>query len=140
MEKDKNISKGLFILPGGSLEEGYLLGTKCIHCGTVTFPRWVVCPNCLRDDTMKEIPLSKGGKLYSFSVNQMAPEGFEAPYITGRVELPEKIRIFAVITGCEPVEEALQIGMDMELVFEPLRKDEEGANLVGYKFKPLKKN
>ncbi|HBX24186.1 MAG TPA: transcriptional regulator [Desulfotomaculum sp.] len=137
--KVNKTSKGLFVLPEES-REGYLIGTRCSNCNTVTFPRWVVCPDCLRDDTMEEIPLSRKGKLYSFSVNRVAPEGFEAPYITGRVELPEKIRIFSVITGCEPVDDALQIGMDMELVFEPLRKDEKGNDLVGYKFKPLRNN
>ena len=67
----------------------------------------------------------------------MAPEGFEAPYITGKTDLPEKVRIFSVITGCEPREDALEIGMEMEMVFEPLRKDKDGNDLIGYKFRPL---
>lgn len=131
----KKIAEGLFALPGGSLEEGHLLGTKCRNCKTVSFPRRMVCPCCLADDT-EEVPLSKKGKLYSYSINQMAPEGFEAPYITGKVDFPENVRVFSVITGCEPTEDSLQIGMDMEVVFEPIRKDEKGNPLVGYKFKP----
>lgn len=136
-DEPKKIAEGLFVLPGGSLDGGYLIGAKCSNCATVSFPKWVVCPVCLRDDTMEEVPLSKRGKLYSYSVNRMAPDGFDAPYITGKVELPEKIRIFSVITGCEPVEDSLCIGMEMGLVFEPLRKDEKGGDLVGYKFRPV---
>lgn len=123
-------------MPDGSLEEGYLLGAKCCHCGTITFPKRVVCPNCLQDDSMAEIPLSKGGSLYSYSVNQMAPDGFQAPYVTGKIDLPEKVRIFSVITGCEPKEEALEIGLEMEIIFESLREDKDGNDLIGYKFRP----
>ncbi len=100
----------------------------------------MVCPSCLRDDATEEIALSRRGKLYTFSINRVAPEGFKAPYVTGKVDLPEKVRIFSVITGCEPNEAALHIGMDMEVVFEPLRKDEKGDDLISYKFRPVAEN
>lgn len=138
MEKEpKKIAEGLFDLSDGSLEKGYLIGSKCHHCGTIVFPKRVVCPNCLRDDAMEEVPLSKKGKLYSYSVNQVAPEGFMAPYVTGKIDLPERVRIFSVITGCEPKENALEIGMEMEILFEPLTKDKDGNDLIGYKFRPV---
>jgi len=86
---------------------------------------------------MEEIPLSKKGKLYTFSVNEMAPQGFEAPYITGRVDLPEQVRVFSIIGGCEAHEDSVQIGMDMELFFETIRLDENGNSLLGYKFRPI---
>lgn len=89
---------------------------------------------------MEETALSKRGTLYSFSVNQMAPAGFEAPYIVGKVDLPENVRIFSVITGCEATEEALSIGMDMNLVFEVVGRDPDGNELIGYAFKPTKES
>lgn len=89
---------------------------------------------------MEEIPLSKHGTLYSFSINQMAPDGFTAPYITGKVDLPERVRIFAVITGCEAREDALNIGMDMQLFFETVGRDPDGNELIGYTFKPAKES
>ncbi len=131
----KKIVEGLFELPGETTE-GYLIGSICNSCQTVSFPRRKVCPHCLKQDDIGEIKLSQSGSLYSFSVNQVAPEGFEAPYITGKVDLPEKVRIFSVITKCEPDIKNLKIGMEMVLVFEPLRKDAQGENLYSYKFKP----
>jgi uncharacterized protein len=139
-EEPKKIADGLFVLPGGSLTEGYLVGAICGSCDTITFPKRVVCPNCMKDDSMGEIPLRKRGTLYSFSINQMAPEGFQAPYVTGKIDLPEKVRIFSVITGCEPREDALEIGMEMEVVFVPLTKDRDGNDLIGYMFRPLVTN
>jgi len=133
----KMIAEGLFELPDGFSDKGYLIGAKCTRCGTITFPKRMVCPNCVKEDSMVETPLSKKGRLYSFSVNQMAPEGFKAPYITGKIDLPEKVRIFSVIAGCEPKEDALEIGMEMEIIFESLTKDKDGHDLIGYKFRPI---
>ena len=134
--KIRKIANGLFELPGESLSSGYLIGSRCSDCGCTSYPKRMVCPDCLKRDSMQQVALSRRGTLYSFAVNQMAPEGFEAPYIIGKVDLPEKIRIFAMITGCEPREDALFIGMEMELVFEVIKKDAEGRELIGYKFKP----
>jgi len=132
----KKIAEGLFHLPAGNPAEGYLIGARCSQCGLVVFPRRVVCPGCLDRESMEETALSKHGKLYSFSVNQVAPDGFTAPYITGKVDLPENVRIFSVITGCEAAEDALSIGMDMRLVFEVVGRDPDGNDLTGYAYKP----
>ncbi len=134
----KKIAEGLFHLPSGNPAEGYLIGARCAQCGLVVFPARVVCPGCLDRGSMKEMVLSKHGTLYSFSVNQMAPHGFTAPYVTGKVDLPEKVRIFSVITGCEAKEDALTIGMDMKLVFQVVNRDSENNELIGYAFQPVK--
>jgi uncharacterized OB-fold protein len=132
----KKIAEGLFHLPKGDLASGYLIGAQCSRCSLVLFPRRRVCPVCLDRESMGETTLSKHGTLYSFSVNRMAPDGFTAPYITGKVDLPEKVRIFSVITGCQVTEDALSIGMDMRLVFKVVGKDPDGNELIGYTFQP----
>jgi len=135
--EDKVIKEGLFKLPASPSERGCLIGSKCSSCGLVSFPKCVICPACFRDDTMEEIPLSSRGKLYTYCITQRAPEGFEAPYVMGYIDLPEKVRVFSLITGCAPSEGSLKLGMDMELVIERIRKDEAGNDLIGYKFKPV---
>jgi len=133
----KKITEGLFVLPEDNLDLGYLIGSKCKKCQTVSFPRRIVCPICQSHEIDLDIPLNKQGTLYSYAINQMAPEGFKAPYITGKIDLPEKIRIFSVITGCSVENDLLEIGMKMELVFETLRQDILGNNLISYKFRPM---
>jgi len=137
-KKTKMIAQGLFELPDGDPTQGRLIGSRCGHCGVVSFPKRALCPNCLKDDLIETTPLSRRGTLYSFSVNRMAPDGFKAPYITGKVDLPEKVRIFSVISGVEPEEDALTIGQAMEVVFEPITKDLNGCDLVGYTFRPVR--
>ena len=62
----------------------------------------------MRDDTMQEMALSTRGKIDTFTVVYVAPMGFTAPYIQAFVDLPEGLRIFSLIIGCEPSENALK--------------------------------
>jgi len=131
----KKIAEGLFRLPEND-DPGGLIGSRCGACNAVSFPRRSLCPCCLERENVAETRLGREGTLYSFSINQMAPAGFTAPYVTGKVDLPEKVRVFAVITGVEPDESALSIGQAMELVFGPVAMDESGEPLWGYMFRP----
>ena len=136
VDEPKKIAEGLFHLPDSDDDQGYLIGSRCGVCDGVSFPKRSLCPLCLERENVAETRLGREGRLYSFSVNQMAPEGFTAPYVAGKVDLPEKVRVFAVITGVEPEESALAIGQAMELVFGPVAKDESGEPLWGYMFRP----
>lgn len=115
----------------------YLIGTRCHVCGYVAYPKKLVCPMCLVKDTMDEVELSRRGKLDTFSVLYVGAPGFNFPYIVGYVVLPEGPRVFTMITGCEPSEESLKIGTEMEMVLGKIR-NEDGDEVVGYQFQPVK--
>jgi uncharacterized OB-fold protein len=93
----------------------------------------------MSEDTMREMALSTRGRIDTFTVVHVAPRGFKAPYIQAFVDLPEGPRIFSLITGCEPSEEVLKTGTEVELVIEKITEDEEGNDLIGYKFRPIGK-
>jgi len=61
-------------------------------------------------------------------------EPFE-PYGIGLIELPEGIRVMGMLTGCEL--DDIKIGMDVELVIEKLYQNEQGDDVVTFKFKPI---
>ena len=86
---------------------------------------------------METIPLSGKGKLKLFTLARVAGLGYTAPYFQGYIKLAEGPFIFSLITGCEPREDALKEGMEMEVVIEKVKEDEEGNELIGYKFKPV---
>ena len=135
MTEIPNAAEKLFRLPHDGAP-GFLIGTRCQACGTVSFPGRSVCPRCLEREGLEEIPLSQQGLLYTFSVNRQAPAGFTAPYVTGKVDLPEKVRVFSVITGVDPDENGLRIGQPMDLVFGPITRDVSGEPRWGYMFQP----
>lgn len=117
----------------------YLIGARCTICGYVCFPKKVVCVRCRRDDTMERVRLGPFGTLDTFAIMQVAPPGFIAPYIIGYVRLREGPVVFAPLTGCEARDDALEIGEEMELVIEKIKEDEKGNSLMGWKFRPVKR-
>jgi len=86
--------------------------------------------------------LSRRGKLFTFTVNHYQPpppyhppDPF-VPYATGVVELPEGLMIQGMIApGYD--EKSLKVGMEMELIIDKLYEDEEGSEVLSWKFKPV---
>jgi len=120
--------------------KGRLLANRCNRCGITFFPKRDFCIQCFKDDTIKDVRLSRKGKLHTFSVVYRNTPDFSTPYIIGYVDLKEDgVRIFAPLTDCDP--ENLHIGMDMELTIGTRNKkasDEDDKRLLTYKFRPVK--
>lgn len=87
---------------------------------------------------MTAVALSRTARLYSFTVAHTAVGDWKAPYLQAYVELPEGPRIFTLISEVVPPRnDALEVGMAMELVVEPIRETPDGTRLVTYKFRPM---
>ena len=132
------VQEDLFYQPQSPEEKPYLIGSKCTICGYISFPKLMVCPRCVKKDTMKEVHLSGKGKIDTFSTCYAALPGFQAPSIQGYIILEEGARIWSLITGTEPSDEALKFGMDVELVIAKVREDADGNEIMSYQFRPVK--
>lgn len=130
------IGEKMFTMPSSPSEKPHLIGSKCRSCGETFFPHRMVCRRCASQD-LEDVPLSRTGKVYSFTSLDRRPPGYygEVPYIFGVVELSEGVRIPVHYTECDL--ESLRIGMDVELVIGIVGKDEEGNELLGWKFRPV---
>ena len=73
-----------------ALTKGKLLGLKCKDCGKITVPPKMTCQEC-GETNLDIVELSKRGKIVTFTVVNVAPEGRqnEVPYIIALVELDE---------------------------------------------------
>jgi uncharacterized OB-fold protein len=117
-----------------------LVGSVCELCNRYFFPPRVLCPDCRRGGKMKEHKFSGKGKVYSFTVVRIPPEGFEiyAPYAMAIVELDEGARVVSQVVDCKP--EEVKIGMPVEACFRKIREENSsGLVLYGFKFRPIKK-
>ena len=129
---------GLFDVQGGAPA---LLGAKCTRCGTHYFPRRARCSNPACDGAVAEpVRLGRHGTLYSWSVQAYRPPplfGMEpwTPYAIGLVDLPEGVRVLAMLTGAAPGEH--RIGSAMELRLERLRVDADGRDVLTWTFAPV---
>lgn len=118
-------------------DEPRLLGARCPECGTVVFPKpsLQACPNpeCTASE-LEETPLSRTGKIWSYSVNHYAPpEPYVSPdpfvpYAVAAVELAdEALVVLGQVVG-DPT--GLRVGAAAELVVDTLFEDEEAEHLV----------
>ncbi len=119
-----------------------LLGSRCHGCGVAYFPRTPVCrnPDC-DDKRVEDIYLSPRGTIWTYTIQYFKPplparfdEPFQ-PYGVAMVDLPERIRVLGMVSTDRP--EDLKIGQEVELVIEPAYHDEEGNEVVTWKFRPL---
>jgi uncharacterized OB-fold protein len=119
--------------------EPQLLGTRCVACGTYYFPRLkTFCrnPDCA-GGTFEELPLSRTGKLWSFTnAAYPPPEPYVAsepyqPFGIAAVELErERMTVLGQLaTGVDLA--TLRAGQPMVLVVEPL---DDGK--LAWKWKP----
>jgi uncharacterized OB-fold protein len=132
------IKEGLWTVPTVSEEKPRLIGSECVDCGEIFFPpkKLGICTHC-QSRNLREIKLSPRGKLFSYSVVMQRPPVYyqgPVPYAEGFVELPEGVRVQTLLTDYNS--DRLTLGMDMEMVIEKLHEDEEGNEIITYKFKP----
>ncbi len=110
---------------------GHLVGSRCPTCGAHFFPARQVCSRCLSD--LETVALSGRGTIYTYTVIHQGPPGFQAPYLLAYVDLPEGVRVLGQVEG--PPEQA-RIGSEVELVLVPQGQDQEGREVVGFRFRP----
>lgn len=91
-----------------------LVGSRCAGCTVTVYPADDACPRC--GQGMAPVALSTVGSLWTWTVQRFAPksppyvpppEGF-SPFAVGYVELPEGVRVAAVIDADL---DAIRIGM-----------------------------
>lgn len=133
------VAEGLFI---ETAEGPRLLGSRCSGCGTPYFPRSAVChhPEC-RESKIEEASFGPRGTLWSCAIQNYpppAPARYEepyAPYAVGMVDMPEGLRVLARISADDP--EGVRAGAEVELVLERLYLDENGNEVITWKFRPV---
>ncbi len=134
------IADGLFSWPS---DNPALLASRCQNCGRATFPVQASCPACCSTDVVTE-ELPNRGTLWTWTIQRFMPktpynsgetmETFK-PYGVGYVELPGGVRVEGRLTENDP--DKLKIGMDMDVVFERYRTEEDGTDVINFAFKPV---
>jgi uncharacterized OB-fold protein len=134
------IAEGLFTWPSA---RPALLGSRCQQCGVATFPAADSCMACSSQDVrVEELPTR--GTLWTWTIQRFMPkspyrsnESAESftPYGVGYLELPGGVRVEGRLSENDP--EKLHIGMEMDVVFEPYRTEENGDEVINFFFRPV---
>lgn len=100
-----------------------LVGSRCAACGNVAFPTAVRCQQCSSGDC-EPFELATTGVVWAATVQRFAPksppyvppaEGF-TPFAVGYVELPDGVRVEAVIDCGPDPDSAALAGAEVRLV------------------------
>jgi uncharacterized OB-fold protein len=125
-------------------EKPHLLGLRDPGSGSYFFPKDVAVSAVpgRADAALEEVPLSRTGRLWSYTTNHyqppdpyVSPDPF-VPYTVAAVELgAERMVVLGqLVPGIDPA--TLELGMEMELVLDTLFEDETAEHVV-WKWKPV---
>jgi uncharacterized protein len=100
-------------------KEGKLVVQFCTRCSMHQFPARWVCANCWEDDKLEWRDAAGTGIIYSYSIVERPPPGFEdeVPYVCVFVELDEGPRMLTNLLEWQ-AGETVEIGAPVEVVFE----------------------
>jgi len=130
------VEDGYFTVPDDPAEAPRLLGSRCRACGEHFFPRRLVCAKCLAEGC-EDVLLGPRGRLWTWTyvhVPLFAKKDARVDaYGVGQVDLPEGPRVQAILLGGP---DDFRIGIDMELDLETLRRDDDGREVVIFRFRP----
>ena len=122
-------------------EEPRLLGTRCRSCSTAVFPASFTCPNpaCPQPDVVDH-QFGRTGTLASYTVVRypppppfVPPDPFE-PFAIAEVAFDEGVQVI----GPVPHEYGLvfELGIPRETTSDTYYPDEDGRDVLGWKFRP----
>jgi len=115
----------------------YLEGTKCKSCGAIALKPRMACGKCGGRNTSEPFRLSNKGTLHSFSIIYRAFPGIEVPFVSAIADLEGGGTIKSNLIGIDPDPEKIQLGMNVDVVYETAsRKDAEGNEYLAYFLKP----
>jgi uncharacterized OB-fold protein len=113
-------------------------GSKCLSCGTLTYPIQRICYNCSSKDNFEEVPISDlEGEVFTFTLDNLAGRSDDPVVVQTVAELGEdKVRFYSMMTDCLPSE--VKVGMRVGLTF---RRIYDGAGMHNYfwKCRPVRK-
>ena len=121
------------------MNEGKLMGAKCIKCGKIMLPPRPICIQCYSEN-LEWIKLENKGKLLTYTIIHVAPPQFQhlVPYAVGIIELEKGLKLPGMIKGIDF--DKIKIGMELKIEVEPITKEEtEGQEWPAwpkYYFKP----
>jgi uncharacterized OB-fold protein len=132
-ENQKLIKEGVLAFPEN--EDPYIAGSRCRQCGKLHYPARPLCTECYSEE-MDPAALSREGTIYSMTTVYLGVKGFKTPYILAWVDLDESRLAAQIDWDPERVGE-LRHGQKVRVVADVLRQDDDGKEIVGYKFRPI---
>ena len=132
-ENQRLTKEGVITFPENG--EPYITGSRCVKCGKLHFPKTTLCTNCYSEE-MEDAALDRQGTIYTFTTVYIGVKGFKTPYMLAWIDLNDS-RLAAQLDWAAERKDEIKPGMKVELVVDVIKQDEDGTEVVGYKFRPI---
>jgi uncharacterized OB-fold protein len=116
----------------------YLVGQRCRACGAVYLGQRRACSKCTAAGPFEEIPLSRHGALWVWSIVHQSVPGVPVPYVVAIVDLPEGVSVRCNLIDIEPDPAKLRFGMPVEMTTGVSQQDREGNDVIAFYFRPAR--
>ena len=116
--------------------EPYLVGQRCKPCGAVYLGARRACSRCTAEGQFEEIPLSRKGTVWVWSIVHQSVPGVPVPYVVGVVDLPEGVSVRCNLIDVEPDPTKLRFGMPVEMTTGVSQQDRDGNDVIAFYFRP----
>jgi uncharacterized OB-fold protein len=116
--------------------EPHLVGVRCESCGATYLGGRIACSKCLARGPFREIPLSRTGTVYVWSIVHQSMPGVPVPYVVGIVDLPEGVSVRCNLIDVDPDPAKIQFGLPVEMTTGVSQQDREGNDVVAFYFRP----
>jgi uncharacterized OB-fold protein len=118
--------------------EPHLVGQRCKPCGAVYLGTRRACSRCTAEGPFEEIPLSRKGTVWVWSIVHQSMPGVPVPYVVGVVDLPEGVAVRCNLIDVEPDPAKLRFGMPVEMTTGVSQQDRDGNDVIAFYFRPTR--
>ncbi len=118
--------------------EPHLVGQRCKPCGAVYLGTRRACSRCTAEGPFEEIPLSRKGTVWVWSIVHQSMPGVPVPYVVGIVDLPEGVAVRCNLIDVEPDPAKLRFGMPVEMTTGVSQQDRDGNDVIAFYFRPTR--
>ncbi len=127
------LQEGLFAT--GNDGKYHLIASRCKSCKLTFFPKRKYCGKCGSAD-VEVFNLRDRGKVFTFTLvdRKSAYTLIEPPYMQADVEMPEGVHVYTILDKCDL--KTVNFGMEVEVYVDKVKQDEEGNDIIAFKFKP----
>lgn len=116
-------------------DEPYLRARECTQCGARYFDRRNACASC-GGASFRDVQVATTGEVRAFTIVSFAAPGIPVPFVAAVVDC-DGTSVRANLVNVEPDPEHVHTGMKVRLVTQPIGKDDNGVEAVGFGFEPI---
>jgi uncharacterized OB-fold protein len=115
--------------------EPHLEAHRCDACGAQFFDRRNACANC-GGTAFTSTAVATTGEVRAFTIVTFAAPGIPVPFVAAVVDC-DGTSVRANLVNVEPDADHVHTGMKVRLVTQPLGKDDNGVEAIGFGFEPI---